>query len=82
MAEIMPPATSETPHIHARANQFFYVLSGELTVRFVDAEIVASAGQGVSVPAGVAHQAINDGAERVEFLAIAGPSNAGDRIDL
>ena len=28
----MPPGTAETRHKHSRVRQFFYVLSGELTL--------------------------------------------------
>lgn len=82
VAESMPPGTAETPHRHARANQFFYVLSGELTVAFGDRTVSAPAGLGIQVPAGTIHQARNDGTATVEFLAVAGPSNAGDRVDV
>ena len=30
--DLMPPKTSETRHYHTKAKQFFYVLSGVLTV--------------------------------------------------
>lgn len=81
VADAMPPGTSETAHHHQRASQFFYVLSGELTVKFDGASVTAQAGQGVSVPAGVAHKAMNSGTQPVEFLAIAGPSNDRDRMN-
>lgn len=77
----MPPKTAEVAHRHQRASQFFYVLAGELTVEFDGSVVTVRIGEGVSVPPGVVHKARNDGVEVVEFLAIAGPSNDGDRLD-
>lgn len=81
IAESMPPGSSERAHHHERANQFFYVLSGELTVEFEDVTVTAGPRQGVRVPAGLVHKARNEGPHPVEFLAIAGPSNAEDRVN-
>ena len=81
VAESMPPGTAEIAHRHERANQFFFVLSGELTIVFDHEEVRVKAQSGISVPAGAVHQARNDGRVSVTFLAIAGPSNVGDRID-
>jgi mannose-6-phosphate isomerase-like protein (cupin superfamily) len=77
----MPPGASEVAHHHVRAHQFFYVLAGELTIEVDGTRVTALPGEGVSVPAGVVHRATNNGSLTVEFLAIAGPSNKGDRIE-
>ena len=77
--ERMPPHTSETPHRHAHARQFFYVLSGSLTIRLPGVTHHLTAGSGLEVPPGVAHVAINDSDAAVEFLVTSAPPSHGDR---
>ena len=36
IAEKMPPHTAEDMHYHRQARQFFYILSGQATMRFAD----------------------------------------------
>lgn len=80
--ERMPPGTAEIPHRHERATQTFYVLRGTLTMDVAGVAHPVSARQCVTVPAGVAHQARNDGDGPVDFLVIASPPTTGDRVDL
>lgn len=82
VAESMPAGATEIPHLHERANQVFYVLSGELTITCPDSNVTAATHEAVLVPAGAVHQARNDSTSTVEFLAIGGPATLGDRIDL
>ncbi len=77
--ELMPPATHETRHWHARARQFFYVLDGELVLEVEGVEHTLTTGQGIELPSGNAHQARNDGATHVRFLVISSPPHQGDR---
>jgi mannose-6-phosphate isomerase-like protein (cupin superfamily) len=79
IAERMPPGTAEQRHRHRRAEQFFYVLAGELTIER-EGEIVAlSPGSGLSIPAGTVHEVRNQGAAAAEFLVISQPPSHGDR---
>lgn len=79
--ERMPPGTREARHWHARAMQFFYVLAGTLTLEVEGERHQLSAGSGIELPQGTAHQAINESAEAVDFLVISMPPAQGDRRD-
>ncbi len=79
--ERMPPATREQRHYHARSRQFFYVLTGTLTMERSGAVLSIPAGHGLEMPPGAPHQARNDSAADVVFLVISAPTTAGDRIE-
>jgi mannose-6-phosphate isomerase-like protein (cupin superfamily) len=77
--ERMPPGTSEKRHWHARARQFFYVLSGTLVIEVEGASHELPPGFGIELPQGTAHQARNDGATDAKFLVISSPPHQADR---
>ena len=77
--ERMPPGTREIRHWHARARQFFYVLSGTLTIEVEGVTHHLAARTGIELPQGMAHQAINETTDDVEFLVISEPPTRGDR---
>jgi quercetin dioxygenase-like cupin family protein len=77
--ERMPAGTSEERHRHARARQFFYVLSGALTFEMEGVTHVIAARSGIEVPPGAAHRATNAGAEDACFLLVSLPPAQGDR---
>ena len=77
--ERMPPNAHEERHHHSRARQFFYVLSGTLTIELDGREHTVSAGSGLHVPAGTPHLVANRAQDAATFLAIASPTTAGDR---
>ena len=79
--ERMPPGTSEVRHHHQKANQFFYVLQGTLTIEVSGREFELSPGQGVHVGAGEPHQVRNRGTVGVEFLVVSNPPSHGDRVE-
>ena len=79
--ERMPPGTREQRHWHARARQFFYVLSGTLTLEVEGVTHSLSPRMGIELPQGTAHQAINETGSDVEFLVISEPPSHGDRHD-
>lgn len=79
--EAMPPGTCETPHFHRVARQFFYVLSGVLTMKIGDKSHNLTSNEGLEIPPGQLHQARNDSADPVSFLVISAPSTAQDRIE-
>ena len=81
ISERMPPGTSEVAHRHARAQQFFFVLSGELVLESAGARHVLRAREGAHVPPHVVHQALNLSDAPVEFLVISEPPSHGDRIN-
>ncbi len=77
--ERMPPGTSEIRHRHERARQFFYVLSGVLTIECDDRSHRLEAGNGLEVRPGTWHQARNESGSEVDFLVISQPPSHGDR---
>jgi mannose-6-phosphate isomerase-like protein (cupin superfamily) len=77
--ERMPPGTSEVPHYHQQSNQFFYVLTGTLSIEGVDGELTLNANQGVHIKAGEIHQVRNRSTHDTEFLVISNPPSHGDR---
>lgn len=81
--EVMPPGTTEKRHVHRRARQFFYVLSGTLSMEREGSEALAlGPGEGLEMPPGLAHRAHNASHEPVRFLVISAPQTKGDRKDL
>jgi mannose-6-phosphate isomerase-like protein (cupin superfamily) len=80
--ERMPPGTAEKRHYHERAEQLFYVLAGELTMRFQGNSVRVGAREAVRVSAGEVHQATNESGTAVEFLVISCPPSHGDRTNV
>ena len=79
--ELMPPGTSEARHHHTHARQFFYVLSGELTMEIEHHAFTLKSGQGIEVGPGQSHQAINRGPAPLRIVVTSQPPSHGDRID-
>ncbi len=77
--ETVPVGGSEEPHVHERARQFFYLLSGTAEMRSDRGTVALSVGSGLEVPAGVAHQFVNTGETAVRFLVISAPTTRDDR---
>jgi len=78
--ECMPPGTSEVRHYHVRARQFFYVLSGELTIEVEGQDFVLRGGEGVEVAPGQRHQVMNRGEAGARMLVVSQPRSHGDRV--
>jgi len=78
--ERMPPGASEVRHYHAKANQFFYVLRGCLSIEVAGNELRLNQGQGVHITAGEPHQVGNRAAVDAEFLVVSNPPSHGDRV--
>ena len=78
--ERMPPGAHEVRHRHAHSRQFFYVLSGTLTMEVEGTRHRLAARTGLELPPGTAHQAINDSGADVEFIVVSTPPSHGDRI--
>jgi mannose-6-phosphate isomerase-like protein (cupin superfamily) len=80
--ERMPPSTAERRHVHAKADQFFYILSGEAQMQIEDKIINLTARSGIFIEHGRAHQIRNGSNQDVTFLVISRPTTRGDRRDL
>ncbi|WP_166243118.1 cupin domain-containing protein [Paenibacillus turpanensis] len=80
--ERMPPGTKEVRHYHEYARQFFFVLSGTLTMEMNGMEQVINTHEGIEVPCKAVHQVFNKSNEDLEFLVISTPSTKYDRVVL
>ena len=80
--ERMPPGTAEVKHYHSRARQFFFVLSGTLTIQINGQTHVLSREHGLEIPPKLTHCVKNDSADDVTFLVISTPPSHGDRIEV
>ena len=80
IAEKMPPRTAEDMHYHQKARQFFYVLSGQAAMRFIDRTVPLNTGDGLEISPGEAHQMCNQSDDAVEFLVVSMPKAHGDKI--
>jgi mannose-6-phosphate isomerase-like protein (cupin superfamily) len=78
--ERMSPGTSEVRHFHARARQFFFVLSGRATLEIAGRREILSRHEGREVPPGVPHQMFNESEGEVEFIVVSQPPSHGDRV--
>jgi mannose-6-phosphate isomerase-like protein (cupin superfamily) len=77
--ERMPSGTAEVRHFHQRAQQFFYILSGEASMEVDGRFVTLAAGQGLWIPAGTPHQMKNESGEDIHFLVVSQPPSHGDR---
>lgn len=79
--ELMPPGAAEIRHYHAHAQQFFYVLDGEILMEVDGEKTLMPAGSGIRILPGMRHQVRNPTSSAVRFLVISQPPSHGDRID-
>jgi mannose-6-phosphate isomerase-like protein (cupin superfamily) len=79
--ELMPPGAAEIRHHHPKAQQFFYILSGEVVMEVEGETRLLSAGTGIRVLAGQPHQIRNPSSRPVRFLVISQPRSHGDRLN-
>ena len=81
LEECMPSGTAERRHKHHLSGQFFYVLSGELTIELEGTDFHLGPQTGLEVKPGKAHQAFNRGIVDARFVVTSQPPSQGDRID-
>jgi len=79
--EFMPPGAAEVRHHHQRAQQFFYVLAGEVLMEVEGQTTLVSAGSGIRILPGTRHQIRNPSSSAARFLVISQPPSHGDRFD-
>ncbi len=80
--ERMPPGAAEQRHYHSIARQFFYVLSGELTMELEGVVHRVPAMTGIEIHPQAKHQARNEAETDVHFLVVSSPTTRGDRTDI
>lgn len=78
--ERMPPTAFEVRHRHIHTRQFFFVLSGTLTIEIAGTVVTLAPLQGLEIVPGEVHQVFNRSAEDVVFLVVSQPSSHGDRV--
>ena len=79
--ELMPPGSAEIRHYHEYAQQFFYILSGEVLMEVNGETRLIPAGSGMRILPGSRHQIRNPSSAAVRFLVISQPPSHGDRVD-
>ena len=80
--EKMPAGTTEKFHYHERAQQFFYILSGQAIVLIESEELILYPGEGIHITAGKKHKISNAADEHLEFILCSQPSTKNDRINV
>jgi mannose-6-phosphate isomerase-like protein (cupin superfamily) len=80
--EYMPPGSAEIRHYHERAQQFFYILEGEVLMEVNGENVLIPSGHGIRILPGTRHQIRNPTSGTVRFLVISQPPSRGDRIDV
>ena len=78
--ERMPPGTAEQRHWHERAQQVFFVLTGEATFELGGAKVTLGPQESLHVPPGTPHRIANHGPADLHFLVISEPKAHGDRV--
>ena len=82
ISEAMPTGTSEKLHLHEHTEQFFYVLSGNLTMELNEKIYTLKDHESITVSPGVAHRVFNHSESLVCFLVVSCPDSHGDRLDI
>lgn len=79
--ERVPAGCSEVRHLHEKAEQFFYVLSGTAILEADGQLYTLESHQGFHIPAGIAHQLKNESDTDLIFIVTSTPPSHGDRIE-
>jgi len=77
--ELMPPGAAEVRHYHKKAQQFFYILTGEAIMEVEGDPVLVSAGSGIRILPGVWHQIRNPSSSALRLLVISQPPSHGDK---
>lgn len=67
-----------TPHSHPDTDEFFLVLSGRLTIRTADGDIVLEQGDSVVIPRGQVHQPCAEHETTILLFEPSATVNTGD----
>jgi mannose-6-phosphate isomerase-like protein (cupin superfamily) len=78
--EMIPPGAAEVLHYHKKAEQFFYILSGEAIMKVAGETVMLPAGTGLRILPGIRHQIRNPGSSPVRLLVISNPPSYGDKF--
>ena len=83
---VLPPNTSTGSHLHHEVAEFYYVMSGEGTVRVANEEIDAEvapvhAGDAIPIQLNEVHSVENTGTEPLEFMIVGVSRDSDRRVD-
>ncbi len=78
--ELIPSGAAEVRHYHQKAQQFFYILSGEAMMEVEGRTTLLRAGAGIRVLPGTRHQISNPSSSAVRLLVVSQPPSHGDRF--
>jgi mannose-6-phosphate isomerase-like protein (cupin superfamily) len=78
--ERMPPNTSEVAHFHNLSRQFFFLLSGSLSIEIDGSLHKLGPQQGFEIAPKLSHRVFNDSAGDACFLVISVPPSQADRV--
>jgi mannose-6-phosphate isomerase-like protein (cupin superfamily) len=70
----LPPGASTTLHYHPRAEEIYYILSGQGRMRLDDETTMLGPGDAVAIPPGRIHQIKNSGEAMLIFLCCCAPA--------
>lgn len=79
--ELMPSGSAEIRHHHQHAQQFFFILAGEVLMEVEGKTTLVPAGSGIRVLPGMRHHVRNPSSTPARFLVISQPPSHGDRVD-
>jgi mannose-6-phosphate isomerase-like protein (cupin superfamily) len=77
--ELLPSGASEVRHYHQQAQQFFYILSGEVMMEVEGNNTLLRSGSGIRILPGARHRISNPSSSAARFLVISQPPSHGDR---
>lgn len=80
--EAVPAGASERRHVHTKARQVFFILTGQAVMELEGQDHPLGPGDALHVPPGSPHQFKNPFPSAVEFLVVSSPTTRGDRTDL
>jgi mannose-6-phosphate isomerase-like protein (cupin superfamily) len=74
----LPPGASTTLHYHPRAEEIYYILSGQGLMRLEPETMTVGPGDAVAIPPGRIHQITNTGNTTLIFLCCCAPGYEHD----
>jgi mannose-6-phosphate isomerase-like protein (cupin superfamily) len=69
----LPPGASTTLHYHPRAEEIYYIVSGQGLMRLDHQTQTVGPGDAIAIPPGRVHQITNTGSEPLTFLCCCAP---------
>jgi len=80
--ETIPPGKGEKMHLHHKARQFFYIISGIATFDIEGETHIVNSDEGIEIIPGKKHCISNNNESPLEFIVISQLTTRGDRQDV